>query len=289
MFRLQHLDKKILVDRKFLSVLGATVFIALISIGAIAQVPIEQSRPQQPSFEVASIRVHDPNDSKERDNYQAYPGGRFTSSNASLWMLIHYAFQLQPYQITGIPGWIKSEHYDVDAKPAEAHSNFDDIPLMLQGVLGDRFQLKYHWETREQPVYDLVVMKPGKLRASILKGDCPPYLSNPEWPPKDAPCGGLANSPGHTKGYNLTASDLAGSLSWLLSKHVSDKTNLAGRYDVELRWTPESIEMRSDASSEQDDPNIFTAIQEQLGLKLKPARGPVRVFVIDHVEKLSGN
>jgi uncharacterized protein (TIGR03435 family) len=103
--------------------------------------------------------------------------------------------------------------------------------------------------------------------------------------PKDAACGGLPNSPGHTKGYNLTASDLAGNLSWLLSKPISDKTNLAGRYDVELRWTPESIEMRSNASSEQDVPSIFTAIQEQLGLKLQPARVPVRVFVIDHVEK----
>lgn len=139
MFRLPHLDRKFLVHRKFLSVFGATVIVALISIGAIAQVPIEQSRPRRPSFEVASVRVHDPNDSKERDNYQAYPGGRFTSSNASLWMLIHYAFQLQPYQVTGIPGWMKSEHYDVNAKPAETHPNFDDIPLMLQGVLEDRF------------------------------------------------------------------------------------------------------------------------------------------------------
>src|SRR5580658_6548197 len=227
MFRLQHLN------REFLALLGTTVIVASISIRAIAQAPIEKSGPQRPAFEVASVRVHDPSDSKETDNYQPYPGGRFTASNASLWMLIHYAFQLQPYQITGIPGWIKSEHYDVDAKPAEAHPNFDDIPLMLQGVIEDRFQLKYHWETREQTVYDLVVMKPGKLRASILKGDCPPPLSNPEWLPKDAPCGGLGNSPGHTKGYHLTASDLAGSLSWLLSKPVSDKTNLAGRYDVE--------------------------------------------------------
>jgi uncharacterized protein (TIGR03435 family) len=74
-----------------------------------------------------------------------------------------------------------------------------------------------------------------------------------------------------------------------LSKPVSDKTNLAGTYDVELQWTPESIEMRSDASSEQDAPNIFTAIQEQLGLRLQPARIPVHVFVIDHVEKPSDN
>ena len=204
-------------------------------------------------------------------------------------MLIHYAFQLQPYQITDIPRSIKSEHYDVDAKPAEAHPNFDDIPLMLQGLLEDRFQLKYHWETREQTVYDLVVMKPGKLRATILKSDCPPPLSNPEWLPKDAPCGGLENSSGHTKGYNLTAGDLADNLSWLLSKPVSDKTNLAGRYDVELRWTPESVEMSSSGPADQDAPDVFKAVQEQLGLKLQSSRGPVRVIVIDRVEKPSDN
>lgn len=209
-----------------------------------------------------------------------YPGGRFTASNCSLWMLIHYAFQVQPYQITRAPSWIKSEHYDVDAKPAETHPT-DDVPPMLQVLLEDRFQLKYHWEAREQPGYDLVVMKPGKLRASIVKGDC----SNSDGLPKDAACGFLPNSPGHTKGYNVTASDLAGGLSWLLSMPIADKTNLAGRYDVELRWTVESIEVRSNASSEQDVPSIVTAIQEQLGLKLQPAKVPVRVLVIDHIEK----
>ena len=278
MFRLQHFQ------REFLAVLGATVIVASISGGAIAQVPTAPPGPQRPSFEVASVRVHDPNDNKDTDNFEPYPGGRFTASNCSLWMLLHYAFQVQPYQIAGTPGWIRSEHYDVDAKPAETHSTADILP-MLQVLIEDRFQLKYHWETREQPGYDLVVMKPGKLRASILKGDCPPSPSNSELLPKGAACGGLPNSPGHTKGYNLTASDLAGNLSWLLSKPISDKTNLAGRYDVDLRWTPESIEMRSNASSEQDAPNVFTAIQEQLGLKLQPSKVPVRVFVMDHIEK----
>jgi uncharacterized protein (TIGR03435 family) len=128
-------------------------------------------------------------------------------------------------------------------------------------------------------------VKPGKLRASIIKGDCPPPLSNSDGLPKGAACGFLPNSPGHTKSYNLTASALAGGLSWLLSKPISDKTNLAGRYDVELRWTLESVEMRSNASSEQDVPSIFTAIQEQLGLKLQPSKVPVRVLLIDRIEK----
>ena len=278
MFRLAQLD------RKFRAVLGATAIVASFATGTTAQVPAEPSRPPLPSFEVASIRAHDPNDIKDTDNFQPYPGGRFTASNCSLWMLIHYAFQVQPYQITRAPGWIKSEHYDVDAKPAQTRRT-DDIPPMLQVLLEDRFQLKYHWETREQPGYDLVVVKPGRLQESIVKGDCPPPLSNSDGLPKGAFCGGLPNSPGHAKGYNLTASDLAGSLSWLLSKPISDKTNLAGRYDVELRWTPESVEMRSNASSEQDVPSIVTAIQEQLGLKLQPSKVPVRVLVIDHIDR----
>ena len=103
MFRLQHLDRKFLVGMRFPSVLGAMVIVALILIGATAHVPTGPSRSQRPSFAVASVRAHDPNDIKDTDNFQPYPGGRFTASNCSLWMLIHYAFRLQPYQITGIP------------------------------------------------------------------------------------------------------------------------------------------------------------------------------------------
>jgi uncharacterized protein (TIGR03435 family) len=276
------------LGRELLAVLGATMLVGPVSITAVAQATTSQSNAQRPSFEVASVRAHDTSDRKNWNTFQAYPGGRFTSTNCSPWMLIHYGFQVQPFQISGGPGWIKSKGYDLNAKPAEVHT-FDDIPLMLQGVLEDRFKLKYHWETRELPGYELVVIKPGELRESILKGECPPPLTHLDEIPKDGPCGGLQNSSGHTKGYDLTAGELADSFSWLLSKPISDKTNLAGRYDVELRWTPESVEMRPDASSEQDAPDIFTAVQEQLGLKLQPAKAPVRVLIIDHIETPSDN
>jgi uncharacterized protein (TIGR03435 family) len=282
MLRLRHLARKYSVG------LGAAMFVIPLPVGAMAQAATPPPNVQRPSFEVASVRAHDPNDRKDINTFQAYPGGRFTSTNCSLWMLIHYAFQIQPYQIPDKPSWIKSEHFDINAKPEETHP-FDDIPLMLQGVLEDRFQLKYHWELREQPVYELVVIKPGKLRESIVKGDCPKPFSNPDGIPEDAPCGDLQNSSGYTKGYKLTASELATSLSWILSKPIVNKTKLDGKYDVELRWTPASIEMRSDASHEQDAPDILTAVQEQLGLKLQSAKGPVRVLVIDHVERPTGN
>ncbi|MEZ2348778.1 TIGR03435 family protein [Terriglobus sp. RCC_193] len=267
--------------------LALTMLVAPISVVAMGQTATSHANTKRPSFEVASVRAHDPGDRRNFNNFQAYPDGRFTSDNSSLWMLIHYAFQLQPYQISGGPDWIRSAGYDLNAKPAEAH-DFDDIPLMLQGVLEDCFQLKYHWEMREQPVYNLVVTKPGKLRESVVKTDCPRPFSHPEGIPHDAPCGDLENHTGYTKGYKLSSSEFAASLSWLLSKPVVDMTNLSGHYDVELRWTPESAAIRPDIS-EQNTPDIFTAIQEQLGLKLQPAKGPVRLLVIDHVEKPSDN
>ncbi|WP_052200973.1 TIGR03435 family protein [Terriglobus sp. TAA 43] len=267
--------------------LVVTMLVASISVVAMGQATTSQANTPRPSFEVASVRAHDPADRKNFNNFQAYPDGRFTSDNSSLWMLIHYAFQIQPYQFVGGPDWIKSLGFDLNAKPAEVRG-FDDIPLMLQGVLEDRFQLKYHWETREQPVYNLVVTKPGKLRESVVKADCPRPFSHPEGIPEDAPCGDLENRMGYTKGYKLSSSEFAASLSWLLSKAVVDKTNLSGHYDVELRWTPESATIRPDAS-EQNAPDMFTAIQEQLGLKLQASKGPVSVFVIDYVEKPSDN
>ncbi|SDE75016.1 TIGR03435 family protein [Terriglobus roseus] len=278
MFEWMHPARKLLV---------VTMLVAPIAIAACGQTAASPTDAQRPSFDVASVRAHDPADRKNFNNFQAYPDGRFTSDNSSLWMLIHYAFQIQPYQFAGGPDWIKSVGYDLNAKPAEVHG-FDDIPIMLQGVLEDRFQLKYHWETREQPVYDLVLVKPGKLKDSVVKGDCT-FLPRPEGLPKDAACGDLQNHPGDTKGYKLTADELAASLSWLLSKSVINQTNLAGIYDVELRWTPESVAVRPEATSEQNAPDIFTAIQEQLGLRLQASKGPVRVFVIDHVEKPSDN
>ena len=276
MFRLLHSSRKPHVA------FAITAMFAPLSIITRAQ-----TTTQRPSFDVASVRTHDPSDRKNFDNIQPYPDGRFTSDNASLWMLIHYAFQVQPYQVAGGPNWLRSIGFDINAKSAEAHHSFDDIPPLLQGLLEDRFQLKYHWETREQSVYDLVATKSVKLKESVVKGECT-YSPRPEGLPKEAACGDLQNRPGDTKGYRLTADDFAASLSWLLSKQVVNKTNLEGSYDVELRWTPESVATRTDAS-EQNAPDIFTAIQEQLGLKLLPAKGPFRVLVIDHIEKPSDN
>ena len=218
-------------------------------------------------------------------------GGGFNATNCSLGLLIQYAYDVMQFQISGAPGWVQSDRYDIAAK-AEGGPQVSEIRAMLQRLLADRFQLKRHWETKDAAVYHLVVSKTGKLRESE-PGDCPPPLSSPNsqpgGPPTDAPCGALRNSPGNTKGYKLTAGALAGSLAFFVGRPVLDYTALTGKYDIDLQWTPERVQMQSSASSDESSPSIFTALQEQLGLKLESAKGPIRSLVIDRVEKPSEN
>jgi uncharacterized protein (TIGR03435 family) len=185
---------------------------------------------------------------------------------------------------------VQSNRYDVAAK-AESDPPVEGIRVMLQRLLEDQFQLQSHWETREDPVYHLVVRKLGKLKEA--SGDCPGVLSDRDsqtnTPPDDAPCGSLRNSPGHTKGYRLTAEELVGSLAFFLQRPVMDKTGLTARYDIELEWTPETTLMQTRNPATEGPPPIFTALDEQLGLRLESARGSVRKLVVDHVARPSEN
>lgn len=243
--------------------------------------------PQPQSFEVASIRL---NRSGDRIMlFQPGRGGRFTATNCSLNLLISYAYDVMQSQIVAAPAWVGSDRYDVAAK-AENDPPIDGIRSMLRRLLEERFQFKAHREEREGAAYDLVVSKPGKLKTT--SGECPGILSDQasrtDAPHSDAPCGGLRNTPGHTKGYRLTAEQLAGSLSFFLQRPVVDKTGLTGRYDIELEWTPEAPLLQPEATA-ASPPDMFTAVREQLGLKLESGRAPIKVLVIDHVQRPSDN
>ena len=250
------------------------LFLALTTALAVAQ---------QQSFEVASIKVNQSGDAIML--YQPRPGGRFTATNSSLSLLIQYAYSVKQFQISGAPGWVQSDRYDISATAGGNQPGLD-IRTMVRQLLEDRFHLQYHWETKEAPVYSLVVSKPGKLRESE-PGDCSSG-------PPDVPCGALRNSPGHTFGRRLTANDLAISLSSFVGRPVLDGTSLIGWYDIDLQWTPEPARLQSSSPtaevpslSELTGPSVFTALQEQLGLKLASARGPVKTLVVDHVERPS--
>jgi uncharacterized protein (TIGR03435 family) len=267
-------------------ILASTMLGGLFWTAMAANAQSSETAGPPPSFEVASIRANRSGDGI-RNRFHLGHGGSFTATNCSLRLLIRYAFQIFPFQIAGAPGWVQSDGYDIAAKSA-GDPPVSAFPPMLRSLLEDRFQLKTHWETREAAVYDLIISKVGKLREA-QPGDCPSYLDTPTGePPDDGLCGELMNVPGHTKGYKLTSTDLAVGLSFFLGRLVRDKTGLTGKYDIELQWTPDEA-LQQSPPPEAAPPSIFTALQQQLGLKLESARGPVKTLVVDHVARPSDN
>jgi uncharacterized protein (TIGR03435 family) len=224
---------------------------------------------QTPAFEVASIRLHT---GPVMAVGMKPSGPNVTMEAMSLHNLIGYAYDLQPYQILGGPSWITADRYDIAAK-AEGDGLLvpTQIKQMTQALLTDRFGLKYHRDTKEMPVYALVVGKNGpKLKESAP--DAEKRLT-------------LGSADGHTR-MTVTKGDMAqlvGEFSNIngVDRPTIDKTGLTGAYDYQLDWS------RGEPGS--NAPVIFTAIQEQLGLKFQPDKARVEVLVIDRVEKPGEN
>lgn len=243
-----------------------------------------QSVAPPPAFEVASIRLS--KDPAPGGDIKVTPG-RFAGTDLALQWLILTAYRLRPFQLSGdLPGWTISERYTIDAKAENAASE-DRVLEMIQTLVEDRFKLRFHRETKEGPVYVLTIAKGG---LKMHPGTCVP--SKGDLPNE---CGGYGRGEGATTTLNwrgVPISNPAGvayrSLAWQLSlglgRPVIDKTGLTGGYDVHLHWTADR-----DAGPNATGPSIFTAMEEQLGLKMEAARGPVEYFVVDHAERPSGN
>jgi uncharacterized protein (TIGR03435 family) len=244
-----------------------------------------QSGKPLPSFEVASIRLNKSADS--RGSVLPAPGGRFTASNVPLQYLVAAAYGIkQNFQLSGAPAWLLSERYDIEAKAA-GDPSFDAMLPMLQTLLEDRLQLKFHRETKEMQVYALAVSKPGKLRES--EAEC-----GEQDKPAVSPCRFMI-MPGHLGGQKETIGQLVDALSRVTDRVVLDKTNLTGKYDISVDYTPEQSQFEAPPGVTPAPPidsngaSLFTALQEQLGLKLESQKGPVDILVIDHVERPSEN
>jgi uncharacterized protein (TIGR03435 family) len=255
---------------------------------SILSAQVIKSDGPKPQFEVATIR---PNTSGQQGaSLGGRPGGRLLGTNQTVRNLIRNAFNLQPYQIVGGPGWIDADRFDIVAKAADADVDAKGqvappgMMLRLQSLLEERFSLKTHRETRELPAYALVRVSPESLgpRLKVHTGDCarPPGTA----PSAAAPavkCGTNVNaSPTGAKvtGAGITMETFARNLSGAAGRYVVDKTGLAGPHDLELEFTP-------DQSADTTGPSLFTAMQEQLGLKLDSERAPIEVLVIDRVER----
>ena len=208
------------------------------------------------------------------------PSGRFTAENATARELISFAYNVRAFQVSGGPGWIDADHYDIVAKP-EAKAGRGQIYPMVQALLGDRFQLNLHRETKELPVYVLVLAKGGpKFKEAKPDGD--------------RPLNGIQGvGRGELTGLGADMGLFARRLAVVVGRTVVDRTGLTGKYDFKLQWTPDTSQaMRSPDEPPADHasgPSIFSAIQEQLGLRLEASKGPVEILVIDHIEKPSAN
>lgn len=233
------------------------------------------SAPGRLVFEVASIK---PSKNTANGNVvEIAPGGqRFTATNTPLKLLIMTAYDVNVRQIAGGPGWLNSEFYNVEAK-AEHPASRQQIHLMLQSLLADRFNLKLHKEHKELPLFVLTAENyQSHLHENKLGGE--PHVRR--------------GKSGQTVFENVPLFQLTWFLSLRLGREVLDKTGLKGNYDFELAWVPDVPARGDGADNPVPDPNgpsVFAALHEQLGLRLTASKGPLEIVVIDHADKPSAN
>ena len=245
-------------------------------------------QPSQPRFEVASIKENKTNDGIVAIQTQK---GRYVARGFTLAALIRNAYRVQEFQIIGGPEWINSERFDVEATFAEVDA--PQVYLMLRALLAERFKLAVHNETRERPIFALTLARADqRLGPGLQKSttDC----ATAKGP--DA-CGGTV-APGFIRLRGRTMAQFAESLSMLtntgssLNRLILDRTGLDGPYHVTLKFTPDNIPPVSIPglpAVDSNGPSIFTALQEQLGLKLEASNGMVQVLVIDSAARPTPN
>jgi bla regulator protein BlaR1 len=249
------------------------------------------------TFEVASIKPASPD--AKGSSIQFLPGGGLSMTNIPLRAMITFAYDVRDFQVSGGPGWIGTERFDVRAKADRTASDGpddfakmtdtqrktirDQIAERLRALLADRFQLVVHKETKDQPIYALLVSKSGAKLQEVK-----------ELGPRQ----GMSMNRGRLQGMAAPIEMLGQTLSNVTGRPVIDKTGLIGKYDFVLEWTPDpGADARAQGFGDgvtepapaPGGPTIFTALQEQLGLRLEAQKGPVPNIVIDRAEKPSEN
>lgn len=262
----------------------------------------------RPKFEVASVK---PAREVRFRMVRTSPGG--LTASAPVLLLIQNAYGVQPFQIVGGPEWMRSEHYEIEAK-ADSKASRSQVFLMLRSLLDDRFQLKIHRETRELPVYALVAARGGLNLPPPKDGSCvasPAADAPAEWaggrmsPPGQAQplgrCGDvrvmLEPTGARMQGGKVPMPELVRMLSMVLGRAVIDRTGFTELFDVQLDFVPDETTAAlpppppdsAAASPEFNNRSILVAMQEQLGLRMESTKGPVDVIVIDHVERPGAN
>jgi len=281
---IEPVPRKLGFPRKLTLLAGWTVFGFQAAAGQVGAGAAQDSVVKSPAYDVVSIKPSHP------DNYSSW--WKTTADGISLdttlkYMIFSAYSILMDNQVSGMPAWASTAQFAVEAKmDADTAAELGKLPdkdqakqreSMLQAMLGDRFKLRVHHETKELPVYALVVAKGGaKISESPANVDVSESIG-----------------PGQLKGQGMEIGSLAMSLSGIVGRLIVDKTGLTGKYDARLEWTPTDLRGTTQANGttplSDAGPSIFTALQEQLGLKLESAKAPVDTIVIDHVEMPSEN
>jgi uncharacterized protein (TIGR03435 family) len=234
------------------------------------------------SFEVASIKRSPPvSGDRQFNGFQTPGGGRLNTFNTTLRMLVAFAYNVKDYQLSGGAGWTKSETYDIVAK-GDASATPAQIEAMVQKLLKERFKLALRHQTKDAPIYDLVVAKGG----SKIQEDT-----------SSVPARMGTTGRGHAIAQKASLAMFVQTLGNIAGRPVVDKTGLASTYSFKLDWTPDPGEGgqragpggQEIAPPDPNGPSLFTALQEQLGLKLEAAKGPVESLVIEAAERPSEN
>lgn len=232
-----------------------------------------------PAFEVASVK---PNTSGDTEGSIGPRPGGYAATNIPLRLLIIRAYELRAFQVAGGPSWIDGERFDVTARAPEGTAPNQIFP-MLRTLLAERFKLVVHTEKREQPVYALLTARADGRLGPNLKASTLNCSGQPGQSDQCSMGGSFTGSGGTLKGAGQPLSVLATHVSTAVDRIVQDRTGLAGGFDFELAWSGSGLKAAPGAPSEL--PSVFTALQEQLGLRLEPSRGPVEVLVIDSAER----
>jgi bla regulator protein blaR1 len=271
-----------------------------------------QAPTASPTFEAATIKPSDP--ASQGQYIRRQPGGRFSTTNMPVRELVRFAYNVQDFQLDGIPAWASSERYDIIAKaegdppPMPPGSEADPMILMFRALLADRFQLKVHRDTREQPVYALTRARADRLGPRLEPStlDCQAIITAaqavaraggppPQPPPPDAsgrPSCGIRGGFGMLAGNGFPIAQLVNTLAQVVRRTVVDRTGLTGAWAFDLKFAMDPNQLPGPLPPgvqlppvDPDSPSIFTAVEEQLGLRLESTRGPVDMVIVDRLER----
>ena len=273
------------------------ITLVVLAAATTAGTALRAQQPQTLSFEVTSVKPNRTGDRSSR--FQLLPGGRFVATNTTARALLQsaYRFEYLPFQVIGGPSWLDSERFDVEGRAGGSPSPAE-VDAMVRALLVTRFKMAYVKDTRDMPVYHLTRARAdgrlgAQLRAASKPCDKTPVTVNTPTPDPNAipRCGArsargtLAAANQRIEGIGATLDELAQRLSAPARRIVVNRTTLEGLFDFELEFTPDNNQT-GDADTGLA---LFTALQEQLGLRLESARGPVEVLVIQSAERPEEN